>query len=98
MDPSLPTFMSDANRLARVAKKLNRDDLKKLMGISDQLADLNVERFKAFKSPHPEGLAKPAALFFAGDTYTGLDAASWSDEDLAHAQSHLGILQACMVC
>ena len=36
--------------------------------------------------------AKQAAFAFAGDTYTGLDSASLSKDDLAYAQGHLRIL------
>ena len=38
----------DTRAIAQVAKKQSAASLKKLMGISDKLAELNVERFKAF--------------------------------------------------
>jgi cytoplasmic iron level regulating protein YaaA (DUF328/UPF0246 family) len=61
------------------------------MGISDKLAELNVERFKAFR-PRKDELGAPAALTFAGDVYVGLDARSLRPEDLAWAQDHVRIL------
>ena len=62
------------------------------MGISEKLADLNHERFQLFSTPFTPDNAKPAALTFNGDTYTGLDAPSLSEADLNWAQNHLGIL------
>ncbi len=87
-----PRFLDEANALARIAKKLSRADLRQMMKISDKLADLNYRRFQDFQeSPDPEH-SKQAVLAFAGDTYTGLDAASLTADDLAFAQDHLRIL------
>ncbi len=86
-----PAFGKEAAALARVARRLKAADLKRLMGISDKLAELNVARFKAF-DPAGSPEAVPAALAFAGDVYEGLDARSLSAEDLAFAQAHLRIL------
>lgn len=89
---SEPAFQKDAAALARVARKLSSTDLRRLMGISEDLADLNVKRFKAFKSAPGDDLVKPAALAFGGDTYVGLQAGSLSDEEMAFAQKRLRIL------
>ena len=43
-----PIFNSDTIELTKVVKKQSVDDLKKLMHLSDNLAQLNVDRFKAF--------------------------------------------------
>ncbi len=86
-----PLFAKDTNELARIAQTLAAADLRRLMGISDKLADLNVARFQAFKTP---GRAKgvPAALAFAGDVYTGLKARELDDAALDWAQGRLRIL------
>jgi cytoplasmic iron level regulating protein YaaA (DUF328/UPF0246 family) len=87
-----PDFAEDAVRLARAARTLTRGDLKTLMGLSDDLAKLNHDRFRAFSdAPDPEDL-RPAALAFAGDTYQGLEASSLDPDELAFAQAHLRIL------
>lgn len=91
-DATEPAFQKDAAALARVARTLSADDLRKLMGISETLATLNVERFKAFKPRPADQLVKPAALAFGGDTYVGLDAATLDAGDMAFAQDHLRIL------
>ncbi len=88
---SAPRLADDTARLAARARALSTADLKRLMGISDALADLNHARFQALGTAEGEE-AKQAALAFSGDTYTGLNAASLTAEDLAWAQDHLRIL------
>ncbi|MFD2739627.1 peroxide stress protein YaaA [Sulfitobacter aestuarii] len=92
LETTTPDFQEDAIRLARSARNLTLGKLKALMGLSDDLARLNRERFRAFEAePGPE-LTRPAALAFAGDTYQGLEAGSLDAEELAWAQRHLRIL------
>lgn len=83
-----PQFADDAKALAKTARGLTQKDLQKLMGISENLAKLNADRFKAFGTME----TKPAALAFAGDTYTGLEATSLDPDELDYAQDHLRIL------
>ncbi|MGM0576435.1 MAG: peroxide stress protein YaaA [Myxococcota bacterium] len=87
-----PRLLEDAEALVEVARRLSREDLKRLMKISDRLADLNHERFQRFEAPFTPDNAKQAVLTFAGDTYSGLDAATLDADDLAWAQGHLAIL------
>ena len=87
-----PVLSKDISEIAAVAKKLRRADIKKLMGISDKLVDLNYERFQAFKTSGRIAGAKQAALTFAGDVYRGLDANTLGNDDLEFAQDHLRIL------
>lgn len=89
---SQPDHQDAANELAAYARKLSKAKLKSMMGLSDALAQLNVDRFKAFEECSTPENAKQAALIFAGDTYQGLEAKSLDAEDLAWAQDHLRIL------
>jgi len=77
--------------LEKVTRTLTRADLRRLMSISETLADLNYERFQAFENDKTEG-AIQAAFAFAGDVYEGLKAREMSPEDLTWAQDHLRIL------
>lgn len=87
-----PRFPEDTEKLVSTARKLSRSDLSNLMGISEQLADLNYQRFQSFESdPAPEK-TKPAVYAFNGDTYVGLDAGTLDDTDIDYAQNHLAIL------
>ena len=87
-----PAMQEDAVRLARTARNLTLGKLKSLMDLSDDLARLNRDRFKAYSAePQPEDL-RAAAWAFAGDTYQGLDAPSLDSDGMAWAQEHLRIL------
>ncbi|WP_022703594.1 peroxide stress protein YaaA [Pseudorhodobacter ferrugineus] len=83
-----PIFRADAEVLAGVARELTASKLRKLMDISEPLAQLNVERFAGFDVAE----TRPAALFFAGDTYAGLEAKTLDADALRWAQDHLRIL------
>lgn len=87
-----PDFQEDAVRLAKTARNLTLGNLKLLMSLSDDLAKLNRDRFKAFENAPEAELTRPAALAFAGDTYQGLEAGSLDPEELKYAQDHLRIL------
>ena len=86
--PTQPIFGDEANELAEVMQNLSLDKLQSLMGISENLAKLNADRFAHFGSQDK----KPAALAFAGDTYLGLEAASLEPDEMAWAQNHLRVL------
>ena len=92
LSPTKPLFKADITELAKVAKTQSAADLKKLMHISDNLAELNAERFKAFNLEGKSNSAKSAGLAFDGDVYWGLDANTLDDDALAYAQDHLRIL------
>lgn len=87
-----PDLLDQAEKLVVTARKLSRKALAQTMKLSDQLAELNYQRFKAFETPFDLSNAKQAALVFNGDTYVGLDAKNLSEEDLIFAQDHLRIL------
>lgn len=91
-DASIPSLLKETRKLMKVAKTLKAADLKAMMGISDNLADLNVKRFKAFKTPFTPANARPAIDAFKGDVYIGLDAPTLSDEDRAFTNDCLRIL------
>ncbi|MCP5074569.1 MAG: peroxide stress protein YaaA [Rhodobacteraceae bacterium] len=89
---SLPEFQSDANHLASLARKLSVSELRVLMKISEDLANLTRDRFKSFARSSDKRNSKQAMLAFAGDTYTGLRAETFTAEDRDFAQTHLRIL------
>lgn len=89
---SYPQLLNQSEDLMGTLKKLKVSEVQQLMSISDNLAELNVERFQSFKTPFMLGNAKQAALAFKGDVYTGLDADTWSDMDWAIGQKHIRIL------
>jgi uncharacterized protein len=89
---TLPHFVQQPPKLVAAARKLSVKKLSALMDISDDLAKLNVERFKAWQPEYTSQNAKQAVLAFDGDVYTGLQAATLIVDDLNWAQTHLGML------
>lgn len=82
-----------AAELVSVMVTKTPNDLQKMMGISQSLAETNVERFEDFTIPFTTKNARPAILTFAGDVYMGMDAANCFDErDFSEAQKTVRIL------
>ena len=89
---TLPHFVQQPQKLVAAARKLSAKKLMALMDISDDLATLNVARFKAWQPEYTIENAKQAIMAFDGDVYTGLQAATLSVDDLNWAQEHIGML------
>ncbi|SFT98417.1 hypothetical protein SAMN04489724_3161 [Algoriphagus locisalis] len=87
-----PDFQTDTQSLVRIMKKKSAKEIGELMHISDNLAELNEERFKTFQKEFTEENSKQALLAFKGDVYTKIDVDEYSKEDFDFAQSHLRIL------
>lgn len=85
-------FLKESQVLIDVLKKKSPNDIKKLMKVSDKIATLNVDRYQNFKTPFNLKNAKQAMYAFRGDVYTGLDADSFNEKEIAFAQDHLRIL------
>jgi cytoplasmic iron level regulating protein YaaA (DUF328/UPF0246 family) len=84
--------MDQSALLVEDARGLNPDDIRTLMGVSEQIAHLNHERFMNWQSESTSDNAKQAVLAFKGDVYTGLQAETLSEDDLDFAQTRLRIL------
>ncbi|HLV77196.1 MAG TPA: peroxide stress protein YaaA [Marinobacter sp.] len=87
-----PEFLDDACELIDQLKALEPHQVSNLMSISDKLGQLNAERFRTWRTPFTPDNARQAVLAFKGDVYTGLDAASFSEDDFDFAQKHLRML------
>jgi len=85
-----PQFKDDIAELAETTSRLRTSDLKRLMNLSDNLAELNRARFQAFDPECDSGVQ--AAFAFNGDVYQGLDARTLDRRGLTYAQAHVRIL------
>ncbi len=88
----LPRFLDRSKELVGHLKGMEPGDLMSLMGISEKLAILNWERMQNWKKSFNPDCSMESAYCFMGDTYTGLDAESLSDQDMSFAQTHTRIL------
>lgn len=87
-----PDFQTDTRALVRIMKKKSAKEIGELMHISDNLAELNEERFKTFQKDFTQENSKQAILAFKGDVYTKIDVEEYSKADFDFAQEHLRIL------
>lgn len=87
-----PRLEKDISVLLNRCRKLSARSLRRLMDLSEPLAQLNYERFQEISLPFTDENAKPCLLMFQGDVYKGLDAESLSPRDLEWAQDRLRII------
>ncbi len=90
--PSKPRLLECTKELIDVLRKKSPEEVKQLMSISDNLAELNVKRYQKFKATHSPANSKPSVLAFQGDVYQGLKAETFDEDKLMFAQKHLRIL------
>lgn len=91
--PTGPRLLDQSEILVRTMRRYSPATMRSLMKVSEEIAALNVERFRAFETPFTPDNARPAISMFAGDVYRGLDAVgTFSSEDHAQAQQMLRIL------
>ena len=89
---SKPRLLADSTKLIKNLRQKSHDDIKSLMHLSDNLAALNVERYKSYSLRYSDEIGKQAVLAFKGDVYQGMDVSDFDDADFEYAQQHLRIL------
>ncbi len=87
-----PNFLEQSEKLNKILAKKKPKALSELMGISDNLAQLNWERNQQFSTPFTLKNARPAVYAFNGDVYQGLDAYTISEKNIDKLQDTLRIL------
>ncbi|WP_286745152.1 YaaA family protein, partial [Roseivirga sp. UBA1976] len=91
-EKTYPKFQKEALELIGVLKEKSPEEIQELMDLSENLAELNADRYRKFtKSKNPK-TAKQAVYAFKGDVYVGLEAEELSHDDILYAQEHLRIL------
>jgi cytoplasmic iron level regulating protein YaaA (DUF328/UPF0246 family) len=87
-----PEFLDEAEYLTKKLQQKSSRQLQSMMNISQDLADLNHDRFASWGRPFSLDNAKQSIFAFTGDVYQGLDVDQLKSDDLAYAQNHLRIL------
>jgi hypothetical protein len=95
---SRPADIKDSELLIRELRKIKVADLQALMDVSSNIADLNVGRYRSFKTPFTTKNARQAIFAFKGDVYSGIDVEHFSADDFDYAQEHLRILSGLYGC
>ncbi len=89
---TVPQFLNDCTLLVARLQKLSISDFSRLMGVSENLAVLNVKRYKNWQMSPKGSKAKQALLAFKGDIYAAMDPDRYKLKDFNFAQKHLRIL------
>jgi cytoplasmic iron level regulating protein YaaA (DUF328/UPF0246 family) len=87
-----PVFLERADKLAQKLQKKSPGSIKKLFHVSEDLAQLNYERYQNWNTENLDRLGKNALHAFVGHVYQKIDVDTLSEEDLAYANQHLRIL------
>ena len=95
---SKPADLKDSELLIKELRKFNSKNIQEMMAVSENIAKLNVDRYKTFNTPFTKKNAKQAIFAFKGDVYGGLDLAAFNEDDYQYAQDHLRILSGLYGC
>lgn len=89
---SVPDHLDKTELLIKKLRGLSKRKICELMDISDNLAELNAERYQDWEIQKLKEEGKPAIAVFKGDVYLGMQADKFNSKDLDYAQEHLLIL------
>ena len=93
LDYTTPSFLGKSETLINIMRSYEPDYISDLMGLSENLAFLNFERYQTWKKrKKPSENAKQAIFAFKGDVYQGLDIETLSKKVISYSQDHLRIL------
>jgi uncharacterized protein len=87
-----PQYAAQAAELIATLRTKTVGDIAALMHLSDDLATLNVKRYKAWSARATDRNSRPAMWAFNGDVYDGLKAATLNEDEIAWAQKHVLML------
>ena len=92
-DYTTPNFLGKSESLIKIMRSYEPEYISDLMGLSDNLAFLNFERYQTWKKQSkPSKDSRQAIFAFKGDVYQGLDASNLSNSTINYSQNHLRIL------
>tara|TARA_Y100000588_G_C14174014_1_gene890487 strand:+ start:562 stop:1305 length:744 start_codon:yes stop_codon:yes gene_type:complete len=83
-------FQNEASYLVQTLRSFSANDLKKIMSLSDNLANLNYHRYQRWDLGSEE--VGSAIYMFQGDVYKGLKADQLLEDELDFAQNNLRII------
>ncbi len=93
-----PAMLEDSMLLIRELREYSPEQIRQLMEVSENIANLNVRRYQDFSLPFTTDNARPALFAFKGDVYRGIPVETYGKEDLDFAQGHLRILSGLYGC
>src|SRR5690606_9186711 len=89
---STPKFLPESEKVMKKLKTLKSKDLEKLMSISNDLAQMNLERYENWQPKTTKKKSLQAVLAFKGEVYRGLDAQALTENAQDYLNQNLFIL------
>lgn len=87
-----PRMLDQAQELVTRLSAFSAGEIGKLMHLSENLSQLNYERYQTFAAPFTPANSKQAIFSFAGDVYQSLETEAYEQEQYDYAQRHVRIL------
>lgn len=89
---TLPENLERSAQLINKLQKTSNKEISELMKLSDNLTQLNADRYAEWTDDFSEGQTRQALLAFSGDVYQGMKNTELTEADVKFAQNHLRIL------
>ncbi len=89
---TIPDALERSQLLINKLKRKSEAEIRELMGVSANLAKLNVDRYASWTSDFSSGITKQALLAFKGEVFRGMSNDTFTPSELDFAQDHLRIL------
>ena len=89
---SAPRFIDKSQKLIDILKNKTTSEIKTLMNLSDDLSELNFNRYQNWDINHNYNNSKPSIDLFFGDAYKTLDSKSFNKKQLKLLNKKLVIL------
>ena len=87
---STPVFQEDVNYLINILKKLNVEEIRTLMNLSDDLSKLNYDRYQNLLNSNNKKLQ--SILAFDGEVFNSMNTSNFNKDDFNFANDHLRVL------
>ena len=75
-----PLFLKESSQIVDVLKKKSRTELEQLMSISQELAQLNKDRYRDWDVKHTLENSRPAIVAYAGDIFRQMHENEYSED------------------
>ena len=89
---TIPVFLKESEELVKRLRMFSKEDLMKLLKISEPIAEENFKRFVNWDLCHPAEKSRIAILAFKGEAYENLKASTFTTSDFEFVSRHLRIL------
>lgn len=87
-----PLFQEQTDVLVRHFTSMDKESIRMMMNVSPAIAGQTYTWFTEFSSGKKKDRTRPAMFAYKGDTYKGLSAETFTQDDLVFAEDHLRIL------